>query len=296
MAAPPARTELADTYPLPSNNIYRTGIGKLWDYVTTLLGATGTPADARTALAVASTSEIQAQTFVSFTTAGSSTAYTLTTVPAIAALAAGQEYDVIFHVAAGATPTLARDGLTAKALKYRDSTGAKQPITATQVPINWRSKVVYDGTDDIVRETAGLGATAFNAYLTANQTSGNTLLFDTVVQTGSAYNTGTGLFTAPVAGWYSFSTSVDWVNNTGSSVSAGISLLMNGSTNIGSMMDIGNVLPTGLSASRSASVAAIKLAAGDTVKSWSTPTLSATLVANGVGGHISSFSGCYLGA
>jgi len=55
MAAPPVRTELADTYPLPTNATFRTGIGKLWDYVTTLLGASGTAADARTALAVLGT-------------------------------------------------------------------------------------------------------------------------------------------------------------------------------------------------------------------------------------------------
>lgn len=34
MTAPPARTELADTYPAPSNATFRTGIGKLWDFIT----------------------------------------------------------------------------------------------------------------------------------------------------------------------------------------------------------------------------------------------------------------------
>jgi hypothetical protein len=50
MATPPARTELADTYPNPSNSTFRTGIGKLYDYVSALLGATGNAADARAAL------------------------------------------------------------------------------------------------------------------------------------------------------------------------------------------------------------------------------------------------------
>lgn len=54
MATPPARTELADTYPNPSNAVFRTGIGKLWDYVTERLGATGSAADARTALGIGS--------------------------------------------------------------------------------------------------------------------------------------------------------------------------------------------------------------------------------------------------
>lgn len=54
MANPPARTELADTYPNPSNAEFRTGIGKLWDYVTERLGATGSASDARSALGIGS--------------------------------------------------------------------------------------------------------------------------------------------------------------------------------------------------------------------------------------------------
>jgi len=50
MAAPPARTEISDTYPNPSNAVARTGFGKFYDYVTGLLGASGDATDARTAL------------------------------------------------------------------------------------------------------------------------------------------------------------------------------------------------------------------------------------------------------
>lgn len=52
MATPPARTELADTYPNPSNAVFRTGIGKLWDYVTERLGASGSASDARNSLGI----------------------------------------------------------------------------------------------------------------------------------------------------------------------------------------------------------------------------------------------------
>lgn len=52
MAAPPLRTELSDNYPNPSNATMRTGMGKLWDYVTGLLGSTGNASDARIALGV----------------------------------------------------------------------------------------------------------------------------------------------------------------------------------------------------------------------------------------------------
>lgn len=52
MASPPAKTELSDTYPNPSNAVLRGGMGKFWDYVTGLLGATGNAAEARAALGV----------------------------------------------------------------------------------------------------------------------------------------------------------------------------------------------------------------------------------------------------
>lgn len=51
--AAPARTALSDTYPNPSNAVMRTGAGALWDWATSLLGTTGDPADARTALIAA---------------------------------------------------------------------------------------------------------------------------------------------------------------------------------------------------------------------------------------------------
>ena len=50
--APPARTELNDTYPNPTDAVAKAGFGKLWDYCTSLLGSTGTPYAARTALGV----------------------------------------------------------------------------------------------------------------------------------------------------------------------------------------------------------------------------------------------------
>lgn len=49
-SAPPAKTEISDTYPNPSNAVARAGFGSLWDYVTGLLGLTGNPAQAQIAL------------------------------------------------------------------------------------------------------------------------------------------------------------------------------------------------------------------------------------------------------
>lgn len=97
-----------------------------------------------------SQSQLQNQTYTYFTTGGSSTAYTLTPTPAVAALAAGQKFSVNFHTAAGASPTLAISGLTAKNLKYYDSTGTKQTVTSAQITSSLISDVFYDGTDYIV--------------------------------------------------------------------------------------------------------------------------------------------------
>jgi len=54
MATPPNRTELVDDYPNPSTGVFKAGIGKFYDYVKGLLGATGNAAEARTALGVPS--------------------------------------------------------------------------------------------------------------------------------------------------------------------------------------------------------------------------------------------------
>jgi hypothetical protein len=55
MATPPAKAEISDTYPNPSNAVARVGFAKLWETLFGtggLLGTTGTPADARAALGI----------------------------------------------------------------------------------------------------------------------------------------------------------------------------------------------------------------------------------------------------
>lgn len=101
--------------------------------------------------------DLQVQLATAFTTGGTSTAFTLTPTPALAALVKNQRFRVTFNAAAGATPTLAVSGLTAKNLKYKDSTGTKQAITSTQVPSGWVSDVEYDGTDWVVLSVLSLG-------------------------------------------------------------------------------------------------------------------------------------------
>jgi hypothetical protein len=127
----------------------------------TLTNATGLPAAGVTGTAVVGTT-LQGQTYTAFTTAGSSTTYTLTPTPASTANATGQRFRVTFNAASGATPTLAVSGQTAKNLKYYDSAGAKQAITSTQVPINWISDVEYDGTDWVVLNVPPVATVAFD--------------------------------------------------------------------------------------------------------------------------------------
>lgn len=95
---------------------------------------------------------IQGQTYTAYITGGVSTAYTLTPSPATTANTENQRFAVEFHVASGASPTLAVSGQTAKNLKYRDSTGASVAVAASTIPLGWRSDVIYDGTDWLVME------------------------------------------------------------------------------------------------------------------------------------------------
>lgn len=92
MATPPTRAEISGT---PSRATANTGFGKLWDYVTGLLGSTGNADDARTALGATATgsalfttaSAAAARTTLGATTTGSSL-FTATDAAA-ARLAAG---------------------------------------------------------------------------------------------------------------------------------------------------------------------------------------------------------------
>lgn len=141
-------------------------------------GGTGgtTAATARTSLQVLSVAEIQSQVGKAYTTGGTDTAFTLTTDGSLAALTTSEEWDVTFNAAAGATPTLARDGLTAKNLKYLDSSGTKRAVTSVQVPSGWRSKVVYDGTDYVIREIPNVGVTTVETAQTLTSGSSSEYL------------------------------------------------------------------------------------------------------------------------
>lgn len=107
----------------------------------------GTQTAAQQKVALAATLDYLAENINKGTTAGTSTAYTVALVPPITALEAKQRHRLKIHVASGAAPTLAVDGLTAKLLKAYDSTGAK---VAAVLTLNMLADVEYDGTDYVV--------------------------------------------------------------------------------------------------------------------------------------------------
>lgn len=90
---------------------------------------------------------IQSQTWVAFTTGGTSGTYTLTPNPAITAYAAGQRFNVTFNAASAATNTINVSALGAKSLKIYNSAGTK--INAV-FALNQISDIIYDGTDFVV--------------------------------------------------------------------------------------------------------------------------------------------------
>lgn len=93
-------------------------------------------------LAAASVADVVAQTWLKATTAGTSTAYTLTPAKPITAYTAGQSFWVTFHTASGAAPTLAISGVAAPPnLVKQIADGTYANIAANDLPTNHRSRV-----------------------------------------------------------------------------------------------------------------------------------------------------------
>lgn len=69
---------------------------------------------------------------------------------------------------------------------------------------------------------------AYRAHRTTNQTSGTTAIFDTIDnQNGSGYSNSTGVFTAPVTGWYLLSANINIQNSSGGAVSVTYNIVAN---------------------------------------------------------------------
>lgn len=111
----------------------------------------------------------QTQAYTAFTTAGTTTAYTLTPSPALTALAAGQRFRVKFNAAnTSTTPTLAINGLTAKSIKVYDTTGAKADPPVGFFALNMLVDLEYDGTDCVALNlTTGNAKSGANSDITS---------------------------------------------------------------------------------------------------------------------------------
>lgn len=88
------------------------------------------------------------------TSGGTGTAYTVTSSPAVTALASGNVYQFKAHAACGAAPTVNFDGLGAKVLK-KFSGGSKASLAASDIPSGALVQCLYDGTDMVVTGLSG---------------------------------------------------------------------------------------------------------------------------------------------
>ena len=98
--------------------------------------------------------DLQGQLVTAFTTTGSGTAYVLTPTPAATALVDGLRFRVMFHTAAGASPTLNVSGLGVANLKYMSADNSLQTPTSAQLPGNWVCDVEYRNTCWIMLQIA----------------------------------------------------------------------------------------------------------------------------------------------
>jgi hypothetical protein len=122
----------------------------------------------------------------------------------------------------------------------------------------------------------GTTQTAFAAFrATSQQTSGTTLIFNTEqFDTGSNYNASTGVFTAPVAGVYSFSASGQFTNSTGSNLGAQMRIQC---SSAGDVAGSSFLYASGVTFSVSTSVV-VRLNAGETVQVILNSALSSLFV------------------
>lgn len=150
-----------------TNAQQKTNFVNLRTFLSDLLGTdSSNKLAARVALGV--TGAIQGQSDTAFTTTGTSTAYVLTPTTAIGAYATSQRFNVTFHTASGASPTIAVSGLAAKSLKQYDGTGTKVAATVYASQI---SDIIYDGTDFVVLDNVAAAIQQASTTEIANQSA-----------------------------------------------------------------------------------------------------------------------------
>ena len=120
----------------------------------------------------------QNQEGIAYTTAGTSTAYTLTPSPAITAYAANQSFFVNFNAASGAAPTLAISAVaTPPNLVKQIGDGTYANIAANDIPINHRSRVTLLSTTQALVEDLPIPARTLTSGTAVVSTSGTSIDF-----------------------------------------------------------------------------------------------------------------------
>jgi hypothetical protein len=242
----------------------------------------------RVDLLVPSRNEIVSQAWINVTTAGTGTAYTISPFSWDNVYFAGISFFVNFHVASGNNPTLTIGGLASPpTLVRRNASGGYTNILAGDIPAGHRSRVTLISTSQaLVEELSPPCVVTFqirsnrpdtgtlvlpSSLLTINVASVAAPIYSETIDTANAFNTTTGVFTAPRAGVYQFNSSVQQVWS--ASVSTGgpafmtiasigytVTGLSSGSYTSGSMLGVGTTVPTA-----SGSTFSLNMAAGDTV-------------------------------
>lgn len=162
MPAPPAKTEISDAYPSPSNATARTGFGKLWETLfgtSGLLGSTGNPAEALVALGAngryAGYAALTTNTTLTATAAGklhNIGASSLTiTLPAGSAMKVGDE----IHFNTSVSFTIARAG--SDTINGPAGTGLTAAVMYGNCSIAWNGSlwIIMHGGDQHVLGTIG---------------------------------------------------------------------------------------------------------------------------------------------
>ncbi len=106
--------------------------------------------------------ELLAQALNKGTTAGTSTAYTLSPAQAISSYAAGQSFWVTFHAASGGSPTLRISGIatTLELVRYT-STGGLVAIGLNELPLGFSSRVtLLSSTQALVEDLPPMNITS----------------------------------------------------------------------------------------------------------------------------------------
>jgi len=121
--------------------------GKTYRALQTSINQDPTTATAYWALWGVDGRDGQLQLTTAFTTAGTAPNFTLTPVPAPAALAANLRFRVKFHAAGAGSDVINIAGFGNKSVKQYDSTGAKVAATIT---LGQLCDIEYDGTDLVI--------------------------------------------------------------------------------------------------------------------------------------------------